>query len=220
MTGHLALIGGSEWMDGCTYDQDLVNASGAREVTVLATAAAFENPAKVLARATEWFGRMGVAVHGLPVYTRSDARDGDHAAAVQGASFLYLADGSSQHLRSVLKDTPVWEALVEAWQRGAVLAASGQAAATLCDHMVDARGGAFTVGLGLVSTLTVIPHYDLWSPDKSHRTVRLARPGLVVAGIDERSALIRDPQGRWSIGGAAGAALFRDGHAVGLDALG
>jgi cyanophycinase len=219
MTGHLALFGGSEWMDGCSFDHDLVKAAGTNEVTVLATAAAFENPAKVVARATEWFARIDVAVRALPVYSRTDARDADLAAAVRASAFLYLSDGSSQHLRSVLKDTAVWDALVAAWEGGAVLAASGQAAATLCDHMVDARGGAFTVGLGLVTALTVIPHYDLWSPEKSHRTVRLARPGLVVAGIDERSALIRDPDGRWSIAGAAGAALFRDGRSVGLDAL-
>ena len=55
--------------------------------------------------------------------------------------------------------------------------------------MVDNRGGAFTVGLGLLQGLTIIPHYDQWSPDKRHRTVKLARPALVVAGVDERTAL-------------------------------
>jgi cyanophycinase len=113
----------------------------------------------------------------------------------------------------------VWHAIVEAWRAGAVLAASAQSATALCDHMVDNRGGAFTVGLGLLIGLTVIPHYDLWSPDKRHRTVKLARPDLVVAGVDERSALVRDPDGRWRIAGAASAVLYRGGAAVGLDAL-
>ncbi len=84
---------------------------------------------------------------------------------------------------------------------------------------IDNRGGAFTVGLGLLTGMTVIPHYDLWSPDKRHRTVKLARPDLVVAGIDERTALVRDPQGAWRISGAASAVLYRGGAAVGLEAL-
>jgi cyanophycinase len=219
MSGHLALVGGSEWNDGCDFDAVLLAASGAREVVVLPTAAAYENPAKHIERAEAWFAGLGATVRALPVYDRAGARDPDHVRAVRDASFLYLADGSSQHLRSVLKDTPLWSAIVETWQAGSVLAASAQAATALCDHMVDARGGAFTVGLALLSGITVIPHYDLWSPEKSHRTVKLARAGLVVAGIDERSAMVQDPAGTWSVLGAGGATLFRDGKPISLDDL-
>jgi cyanophycinase len=219
MSGYLALVGGSEWNDGCDFDAALLAVSGATEVVVLPTAAAYENPAKHLARADAWFAGLGAKVRGLPAYDRASARDPDNVRAVRDASFVYLADGSAQHLRSVLLDTPLWSAVVESWQAGTVLAASAQAATALCDHMVDARGGAFTVGLGLVSGITVIPHYDLWSPDKSHRTMKLARPDLVVAGIDERSALVRDPDGTWTVRGAGGAALFRAGRPITLDDL-
>lgn len=219
MSGHLALVGGSEWNDGCDFDAMLLAASGGNEVTLLPTAAAFESPAKHVARAEEWFSRLTALVQTVPVYDRAAARDPVHVSAIRNAKFLYLADGSSQHLRSVLLDTPLWSAIVEGWQAGMVLAASAQAATALCGHMVDARGGAFTVGLGLVRNVTVIPHYDLWSPEKSHRTVKLARPDLVVAGIDERTALIRDPKGRWSVHGAGTAALFRGGVQIGLDEL-
>ena len=82
------------------------------------------------------------------------------------------------HLRSVLKDSPVWDALVAAWQRGAVLAGSGSGAMVLCDPMVDPRGGAFTLGLGLIAQLAVIPHHDTWSEDKAKRTLRIAPDGL------------------------------------------
>jgi cyanophycinase len=219
MSGHLALVGGSEWNDGCDFDAALLAVSGASEVVVLPTAAAYENPTKHLDRAQSWFAALGATVQPLPVYDRSAARDPEHVRAVREATFLYLADGSSQHLRSVLKDTPLWSAIVEGWQAGMVLAASAQAATALCDHMVDARGGAFTVGLGLVSGVTVIPHYDLWSPDKVHRTVTLARPDLVVAGVDERSALVRDPDGKWTVRGAGTASLFRAGKPITLDEL-
>lgn len=219
MTGHLALVGGSEWQDGCTFDRDLLAASNGSNVTVLATAAAFENPGKAVARATTWFAGLGATVHAVPVYTRPDALDPALAADVRRASFLYLADGSSQHLRSVLLGTPVWDAIVDAWRAGTVLAASAQSATALCDHLVDNRGGAFTVGLGLLRGMTVIPHYDNWSPDKRHRTVKLARPDLVVAGVDERTALVRAPSGTWSISGAGGSVFFRAGVTVGIETL-
>ena len=218
MVGTLALVGGSEWREGCAFDADLLAASAGSTVTVLGTAAAFEAPAKLIERARNWFTTLGATVHEVPVYTRSDARDSAHAAAIRAASFIYLADGSSQHLRSALLGTPVWEAIVDAWRAGAVLAASAQSATALCDHMVDNRGGAFTVGLGLLRDLTVIPHYDQWSPDKRHRTVKLARPDLVVVGIDERTALLCDGAGQWSVSGAGTAVFYRAGASVTIDA--
>jgi cyanophycinase len=137
---------------------------------------------------------------------------------VSGARFIYLADGSGAHLRSVLKDTPLLDAVVAAWNAGAVLAASAQAATTLCDVMVDPRGGAFTVGLGVVTSLTVIPRYDEWSKEKAHRTVRMAASSLVVAGVDDRTALINDGE-KWSVAGAGTVTLFRDHQPIGLDAI-
>ena len=40
-----------------------------------------------------------------------------------------------------------------------MLAASGAGATLLADPMVDPRGGAYTVGFGLVSNLAVFPHH-------------------------------------------------------------
>jgi cyanophycinase len=89
----------------------------------------------------------------------------------------------------------------------------------LTDPMVDPRGGAFTLGLGLVEQLAVIPHFDTWSPDKGRRTIDLAPSGLAVVGIDERTALIRDPAGRWRSTGAGTVSLFVDGRPSGIEAL-
>ena len=61
--------------------------------------------------------------------------------------------------------------------------------------MIDPRGGALTLGLGLIEQLAVLPHADTWSPEKAHRTFSLAAGGLRIAAIDEQTALIRDPDG-------------------------
>jgi len=219
MTGPLALVGGTEWTEGCDFDAQLLTLSGGTEVTMLPGAAAFENPAKAIARAEGWFGGLGASVSVVPVYRRAESSDPAAVDAVRRARFIYLADGSAAHLRSVLKDTPLVDALVEAWDDGAVLAASAQAATALCDVMVDPRGGAFTVGLGVITWLTVIPRYDEWSREKAQRTVRMAPASLVVAGIDDRTALIRSPDNEWSVSGSGKVTLFRDHTLVGLEAL-
>ena len=120
--GPLALVGGGEWSEGCSFDAHLWELSGRSEVLVLPTAAAYEHPQRAVEVASGWFDRLGAQVRGLMVLTRRDAYEDEHANAVGQARFIYLSGGSPMHLRSVLKDTPVWEALVGAWRAGAVVA--------------------------------------------------------------------------------------------------
>jgi cyanophycinase len=89
----------------------------------------------------------------------------------------------------------------------------------LCDPMVDPRGGALTVGLGLVENLAVLPHADGDVAATHRRTLELAGTDLPVAAVAERTALLRDPDGRWRVAGAGGVTVLVGGEVVGLDAL-
>ena len=219
MPGTLALVGGGEFTEGCSFDADLLSVSGAEEVLVLPTGAAYEHPERLVEQAVSWFDRLGVPARGLDVLRRPDALSADHAAAVAASRFTYLVGGSPMHLRSVLKDSPVWDSLVAAWQGGGVVAGSSAGAQVLGDPMVDPRGGAFTLGLGLLAGLAVIPAHDHWSEDAAHRTRKMSPPNLVLAGIDERTALLRRPDGSWEVAGAGEVAVFVGGRPAGLDAL-
>jgi cyanophycinase len=219
MPGTLALVGGAEWRDGCDFDRDLLDASGTTEVLVVPTAAAYEHPDRLVESAVRWFEELGATVRTLPVYTRADAIDPANVAPVEASRFTYLAGGSPMHLRSVLKDSPVWDALVAGWHAGATLAGSSAGAMALCDPMVDPRGGALTLGLGLIEHLAVIPHHDSWSEDKAKRTLHIAPAGLPIVGIDERTALVRDPRGTWSVIGVGAAVVFLDGEPTDLTVL-
>ncbi len=219
MAGPLALVGGDEFTDGCTFDAGLLESSGASEVLVLPTGAAYEHPQRLVDRAVEWFGRMGVPAKGLNVLARPDAGTADNATAVAESRFTYLVGGSPMHLRSVLKDSLVWAGLVAAWADGATVAGSSAGAMVLCDPMVDPRGGAFTIGLGLCSGVAVIPAHDHWSEDAAHRTRKMSPPDLVLAGVDERTALIRSAEGDWRVEGAGSVAVFLGGEPADLSAL-
>jgi len=210
MPGTLALVGGAEWRAGCEFDAALLDASGGTEVLVVPTAAAYEHPERAVTEAERWFADLGATARALPVLTRPDALKEENVAPVRDARFVYLSGGSPMHLRSVLKDSPVWDALVEAWQQGAVVAGSAAGAMVLGDPMVDPRGGALTLGLGLIEQLAVIPQHDTWSDDKAKRTLRIAPAGMPLAGIDERTALIRDASGSWSTAGAGNVVVYVD----------
>ena len=46
------------------------------------------------------------------------------------------------------------------------------------------------LGLGLLSGIGVIPHYDRLGPERAQPRVDSAPPGLVVLGIDENTAVV------------------------------
>ncbi len=174
---------------------------------MLPTGAAYEHPGRLVERAEAWFASLGGSARGLDVLRRPDALDPANIAAVRSARFVYLVGESPMHLRSVLKDTPMWDALVAAWQDGAVLAGSAAGAMALCDPMVDPRGGAFTLGLGLIGGLTVIPEFETWSHDAVHRTRKLCPAALALVGVPTATALVSTtPTATWRSAGRG------DGH--------
>ena len=219
MSGHLALVGGGEFTEGCTFDAALLEASGASEVLVVPTAAAYEHPQRLVDAAAGWFDRLGVPARGLGLLARPDSSAPDVVEALAASKFTYLVGGSPLHLRAVIKDSPAWDAIEAAWLAGGVLAGSSAGAMVLCDPMVDPRGGAFTLGLGLLPGVAVIPAHNHWSEDAAHRTRKMSPPDLVLAGIDERTALIRDPDGTWHSEGAGETVLFLGGAPTDLTAL-
>jgi cyanophycinase len=210
MSGLLALVGGAEWTEGCDFDAELLEASGGSEVVVLPTAAAFENPDAAVAHATAWFEKLGATVTNVRALQHRDALDPANVETVRAARFVYLAGGSPLHLRSVLKETPLWSALIDTWNDGAVVAGSSAGAMVLCDPMIDPRGGAFTVGLGLVTNLAVLPHAGDDVASHHKRTFELADSGLVLAAVPERQALLRDADGSWRAG--PGVTVWVDGE--------
>jgi len=216
--GPLMLVGGAEWQPGCEFDAEMAARAGS-EVLILPTAAAYENPGLAVAHAESWFDSLGAKARGLMVLTRTDAENPELAEAVSTSRFIYLSGGSALHLKSVLKGSAVWAALLSAWRGGAVVAGSSAGAMVLTDPMVDPRGGAFTLGLGLVEGMAVVPHYGTYSEGKAHRTVGMAPADLPVVGIDEKTAAIREPDGTWRTAGAGRVIVYLAGAQVGLDVL-
>jgi cyanophycinase len=226
MPGLLALVGGGAWdVDGGEVPRRIVDTAGGAPVLLVGTAAAYEDPTAAFDHARRYLEPLGAAVEVLDAFSRTDADDPASAQAVKGAGCVLLVDGSALHLRSVLTGSRLWTALLEAHERGVGLVAAGFAATVVCDPMVDPRGGAFTVGLGLVRDLAVLAHHDTLAAHLRERSVELVPARAVLAGVDEAAALLREPDGRWHAVGSGAVTLYRRGagaerHEAGTDVPG
>lgn len=183
-----------------TLDAALLSEVGADQVLVFPTADAFETPGELVAAAQVWGERHGVEVEGVMVLTRGDAYDTAVAARVAAARAVYLVGDSPIHLRSVMTDTPVWEAIVQVYASGGLVVGVGGSASALCDPMTDPRGGAFTIGLGLISGVAAATETETWTEERLARTRELA--DVPVVELPTQAAVIRRAQG-WELQGAA-----------------
>jgi cyanophycinase len=213
--GTLALIGGGEWTDGCRdFDAELLEAAGDDEVIVLPSAAAFEHADRVAERASVYLRSLGAKPRPLMVLHRTEAEDPKIAETVRKARFVYLSDGSPLHLRSVLKDSALFQAILSAYHAGGVLAASGAGATLVGDPMVDPRGGAYTVGLGVVAGLAIFPYHGTAANHLRERSIDLLPDQARLVGIDEQTALVREPTGAWRVAGAGAATMYQGRDAI------
>lgn len=208
-SGILALIGGGAWRDVFRdIDAEMLAAVNAKEVLVLPSAAAFEHPERVATRAQEYFDSLDVKTKCPMVLRRADADDPKLVEKVRKARAVYLADGSPLHLRSVLKGSDLWEAILSVFHGGGLLAAAGAVATLVCDPMVDPRGGAFTVGLGVVEGLAVFPYHGTAAAHLRERSIDLLPSSAKLVGIDDETALIRSPDGTWKVEGSGSVSVY------------
>jgi cyanophycinase len=206
--GPLALIGGDELNPGNEpQDRILVEAASDGPAFVLATAAGRQRPEMAVANAARWFGGLGLEVRELPATTRTQAKNPANVGAARGGRFFYIVGGDPGLVPKTLADTPLWEAIVEAWRGGAALAGSSAGAMALGEwtlikeRMPGDDRRRYTPALGLVPNVAVLPHFDTFG----HRWVESAlgsrpRDDVVLLGPDERTAALWRPGGWFALG--------------------
>ncbi|MBI5087900.1 MAG: tyrosine-protein phosphatase [Actinobacteria bacterium] len=195
----LHLQGGGPFVANDELDRRLLAEAGASGIVMMPTADAFEHPERLVAAAMTWGERLDLEVEALMVLGRADALDEGAAGVVRRAKVVYLVGDQPLHLRSVLKDTPVWTALGDVLAAGGVVVGVGGSGSALCDPMVDPRGGAFTLGLGMVNGVAFVSASETWSLERLHRTLKLANTPVLCSPTGS-AAIVRD--GAWEHVGA------------------
>ena len=206
--GPLALVGSGEYLAHMApIEESLIDGRPPRYVQ-LATAAVPDGP-DVVARwhrlGREQAERLAVEAVVLDVGSRLDASDPAVVAQVAGAGLIYLSGGHPAFLADTLRDTPLWKAIVDEWRAGAALAGCSAGAMAMTSWVPSLRhprdGG--TEGLGLLTHVRVIPHFDAFAsrmPDMLTKFLLPHDDDIMVLGVDEDTALVGGPV-EWRVEG-------------------
>ncbi|MEW1953638.1 cyanophycinase [Terrabacter sp. NPDC080008] len=129
--------------------------------------------------------------------TRRDADDPDMVAALDAATGVFLTGGSQVKLAQNIVGTPVGDAVVRAYQRGAVVAGTSAGASIMSRFMISLgeegltprqRASQVSAGLGLVEDVIIDQHFDQRGRYGRLMSMVAASPNLLGMGIDENTA--------------------------------
>jgi cyanophycinase len=206
--GPIALVGSGEYLPEMTDLEAKLIAGRAPRYVQLATAAVQDGPSVV----DYWHQlgitqaqRIGVEPVIVPVNDREDANNPEFADLIKGAGLIYLSGGDPNFLAQTLRETLVWSTIEATWRGGAALAGCSAGAMALgawIPSLRHPRKGS-TVGLGLLTHIGVIPHFDAFAarvPDLLTRFVLPDESSMTVVGIDEKTALVGGPT-EWTVEG-------------------
>ena len=211
--GYLLLEGGAEF-GGRMRDPDLkaIELAGGLDapVRILPTAAAPDNNHQRAGdNGIRWFQSLGAKdVGSLPLIDKVSANDENVAKSLREARLIYMLGGFTGYLGETLKGSAAWQAALEAYANGAVIAGSSAGAMVMCELYYDPSRGQVIEGLNLVPNAIVMPHYDTFGKSWASRLLEISQVTLV--GIDERTGMLDDGRGTWTVHGAGNVTLHRN----------
>jgi cyanophycinase len=171
---------------------------------VLATAGARQGAAQAVRNAKAWFADLGATVEELPATRRSHVSDPANAALAATGRLFYLVGGDPGIVPKILAGSPVWDAIVAAWQRGAALAGSSAGAMALGewtlirDRMPGDDRRRYADALGIIPRVAVVPHFDTFGHRWVDSALEHAPEGAVLLGLDERTGAVWQEK-RWRV---------------------
>ncbi len=188
----------------------LAGGAEARVRIVPAAAAPDNNHQRAGHNGAQWFRNLGVSdVKVLPLIDRASADAPDVLAAILRSGLIYLLGGFPRHLEESLTGSLGWKAMLEAYQRGAVIAGSSAGAMVLCDHYYRPSARKVVRGLNLLPGTCFLPHHDTFGQSWASRLTALM-PAIVLIGVDEETAILNDgPRGTWTVYGKGATTIYR-----------
>jgi cyanophycinase len=144
-------------------------------------------------------------------FSRYNFRKGEYPEAavdsLRNARLIYITGGDQNRFMEVVANSPVYDAIHEAYQSGATIAGTSAGAAVMSKKMITGNeqrhpeytGNFRTIesnnmeiaeGLGLLHT-TIIDQHFIWRMRMNRLiTVVLDHPGQIGIGIDESTAIL------------------------------
>ena len=220
MEGYILLEGGAEFGGQMSEpDRRAIELAGGPDalISIIPTAAAPDNNDQRAGRnGVNWFKSLGATdVESLPLIDKASANDPAIADQIRQSRLIYLLGGFTGYLAETLKDSASWQAMLNAYSNGAVIAGSSAGAMVLCQYFYDPGRSQIVEGLELLPNTCVLPHHNTFGKGWAQRmTVYL--PNAVLLGIDEQTGMLDDGDGGrkigWRVYGQGAVTLYRNGQ--------
>ena len=222
----LLIIGGAEDKLGRSVVlKRFVRLAGSRSsrIVLIPTASSFVD--EVVDTYSRVFTRLraGPDIRVVHAASRADAHDPELVARFDGATAVFMAGGSQLKLSQFLVGTPVGNGIVDAYERGVVIAGTSAGASVMSRFMISLgdegltprqRASQLTAGLGLLEDVIVDQHFDQRGRYGRLMSIVANSPNLLGVGIDENTAVeIRDGH-VMTIVGTGGVFVLDARHAV------
>jgi cyanophycinase len=212
--GYVLLEGGAEF-GGQMREPDLkaIELAGGFDapIRIIPTAAAPDNNHQGAGNnGIRWFQSLGAKdVSAVPILSKIRAEDRELAQSLRAAKLIYILGGFTHYLGQTLKDSLAWEAVVEAYQNGAVVAGSSAGAMVMCQFYYDPSAKRIHEGLNLVSNSMVLPHHNTFGKSWAPALLK-KRPEITLLGIDEKTGMLNHGEkNSWHVYGPGAVTLYR-----------
>jgi cyanophycinase len=211
--GYLLLEGGAEF-GGRMREPDLraIELAGGFDapIRIIPTAAAPDNNHQRAGNnGIHWFQSLGAKdVLSVPLIDKTSANDESIAESLRSAKLIYMLGGFTGYLGETLAGSTAWDAVLEAYQAGAVVAGSSAGAMVMCEFYYDPGRGQVVNGLNLVKSSIVLPHHNTFGRGWAARLLEISHVTLI--GIDEQTGMIDGGGEIWSVLGRGAVTLYRN----------
>ena len=229
--GTVALVGSGEYLQGMLpVDKKLLErVSSSPRVIVLPTASAPDGESvteRWASMGVEHFAKLGVTAEPIMLLNREDAENAEIASKLADANFIYFSGGKPHYLLETLQGTRSWQAILDVFAAGGIVAGCSAGAMVLGGEVFDFPQIWRTIpALGLVPGIAIIPHFDEL-PSLMLGTVTRGKRKSTIVGIDGTTALVGSDH-QWIVYGRGSITVFTkndkkrytDGEIVPLDEL-
>lgn len=166
------------------------------------------------------------------VYVTREQADTDSVARLlDGATGVWFGGGDQERLTQALRDTRTERAIHQRYAAGAVIGGTSAGAAVMSSHMItgderqlggsrppsDSSEAYITIarsnividsGFALMPEAVIDQHFVRRKRHNRLMSLVLEQPPHLGVGIDESTALIVEPDGRWRVAGASVAVIY------------
>jgi len=213
--GHLFIVGGGDRDEPLMRRfVELAKGFGTGRIVVFTMASGV--PLEVGPELVAEFRKYGVQDVVYYQLTRDEAMKAASAKILDGVSAIWFSGGDQARLTAALLDTPIHTRMREFYAAGGLLGGTSAGAAVMSEVMitgdekrttdedlnwqtVEADNVVRVRGFGFVKNAIIDQHFLIRRRQNRLISLVLENPALLGAGIDESTAILVRPDGKWEV---------------------